>query len=331
MTLLLTNSDVERASDIAAQIDAIEAGLREEANGTVDLPPRLNLATTTGFFRVMPAVMRDSGLMGYKVFHGSVRHGVRYLIAIYDEKDVRLLALMDAAYLTATRTGATTGVATRYMAPPNAATVGVIGSGLEATTNLEAVCAVRPVREGKVFSPTPANRERFAARMSDRLGLRLEAVATPEQAVADVEVVVVATNTTGVDDLSHLPRTLDDRGPARQLHRLDRPATPRGRPGNLRPRRPRRHRFAGATRSRIRRCARRPPSRHVRPSQSYRTQKSRRRLRLGPDRTGADETTLFKSVGTAVQDVAAGFAVYREAVRRGLGRDVGDFLELKTF
>ena len=86
MTLLLTNSDVERASDIAVQIDVIEAGLREEANGTVDLPPRLNLATTTGFFRVMPAVMRDSGLMGYKVFHGSVQHGVRYLIAIYDEK-----------------------------------------------------------------------------------------------------------------------------------------------------------------------------------------------------------------------------------------------------
>ena len=64
----------------------------------------------------MPAVMRDSGLMGYKVFHGSVQHGVRYLIAVYDEKDGRLLSLMDAAYLTATRTGATTGVATKYMA-----------------------------------------------------------------------------------------------------------------------------------------------------------------------------------------------------------------------
>ena len=50
-----------------------------------------------------------------------------------------------------------------------------------------------------------------------------------------------------------------------------------------------------------------------------------------PGRTGADEITLFKSVGTAIQDVAAGFAVYKEAVRQGLGQDVGEFLELKTF
>ena len=77
MTLLLTNKDVEQAADIKTQIDSIEKGLLEEANNAVDLPPRLNLATTSGFFRVMPAVMRDSGLMGYKVFHGSIQQGVR--------------------------------------------------------------------------------------------------------------------------------------------------------------------------------------------------------------------------------------------------------------
>ena len=201
MTLLLTNSDVEQATDIKTQIDRIEQGLREEARGAVELPPRLNLATTSGFFRVMPTVMRDSGLMGYKVFHGSVQHGVRYLIAVYDEKDGRLLSLMDAAYLTATRTGATTGVATKYMAPPKARTVGVIGSGLEATTNLQAACAVRPIEAGKVFSPTQANRERFATRMSELLGINLSAVTTPEEAVSGVDIVVVATNTTGVGDL----------------------------------------------------------------------------------------------------------------------------------
>lgn len=329
MTLLLTNSDVERASDIAAQIDVIEAGLREEANGTVDLPPRLNLATTTGFFRVMPAVMRGSGLMGYKVFHGSVRHGVRYLIAIYDEKDGRLLALMDAAYLTAARTGATTGVATKYMAPPNAATVGVIGSGLEAATNLEAVCAVRPIREGKVFSPTPANRERFAARMSDRLGLRLEVVATPEQAVADVEVIVAATNTTGVGDLiayrgrwmtagQHV-NSIGSTG--LQLREID-SAT-----------------FARADRivtdSRVQLEAESGDVHAARRDGTYDRSKVTELKQVvagrAPGRTEADETTLFKSVGTAVQDVAAGFAVYREAVRQGLGPDVGDFLELKIF
>lgn len=329
MTLLLTNRDVERASDIAAQIDVIEASLREEANGTVDLPPRLNLTTTTGFFRVMPAVMRDSGLMGYKVFHGSVRHGVRYLIAIYDERDGRLLALMDAAYLTAARTGATTGVATKYLAPPAAAAVGVIGSGLEATTNLEAVCAVRPIREGKVFSPTPANRTRFATRMSDRLDIRMEAVDTPVEAVADAEAIVVATNTTGVGDLiayrgqwmvagQHVNSIGSTGG---QLREID-PET-----------------FARADRivtdSRVQLEAESGDLHAARQAGTYDRSKvaELKDIVAGrlPGRTESDETTLFKSVGTAIQDVAAGFAVYREAVRQGLGQDVGEFLELKTF
>jgi len=64
-------------------IDIIERGLREEVLGKAVVPPRLNLPSGDGFFRVMPAVMNDSGLMGYKVFHGSMKNGVRYLIAIY--------------------------------------------------------------------------------------------------------------------------------------------------------------------------------------------------------------------------------------------------------
>ena len=329
MTLLLTNSDVERASDIAVQIDVIEAGLREEAHGTVDLPPRLNLATTTGFFRVMPAVMRDSGLMGYKVFHGSVQHGVRYLIAIYDEKDGRLLALIDAAYLTAARTGATTGVATKYLALQNAATVGVIGSGLEATTNLEAVCAVRPIQSGKVFSPTPANCERFAARMSDRLGIRLEAVATPEQAVADVDVVVVATNTTGVGDLIAYRGCWMTAGQhvnsigstSLQLREID--SATFGRADRI------------VTDSRVQLEAESGDLHAARQDGTYDRAKVTELKEVAAGRaqgrTELHETTLFKSVGTAIQDIAAGFAIYKEAVRRGFGRDVGDFLELKTF
>ena len=93
------------------------------------------------------------------------------------------------------------GVPTKYMAPPEARTVGVIGSGLEATTNLQAVCAVRPIEAGTVFSPTQANRERFATRMGEQLDISLTAVDTPEAAVSGVDTVVVATNTTGVGDL----------------------------------------------------------------------------------------------------------------------------------
>lgn len=329
MTLLLTNKDVEQATNIKTQIDSIEKGLLEEANNAVDLPPRLNLATTSGFFRVMPAVMRDSGLMGYKVFHGSIQQGVRYLIAVYNEKDGILLSLMDAAYLTAARTGATTGVATKYMAPPAAKTVGVIGSGLEATTNLQAVCVVRPIEEGKVFSPTPANRERFARRMGDKLGINLTAVDTPEQAVKDVDTVVVATNTTGVGDLiAYRGKWMQTGGHVNsigstglQLREIDAET------------------FRRAERivvdSRVQMEGESGDLKAALDAGSYDRSKVTELKEVVAGRTkgrsGLDEITLFKSVGTAIQDVAAGFAVYKEAVRQGLGQDVGEFLELKTF
>ena len=141
MPLILGPEAVRAATNMRQMIDLIEAGILEQAHGQVEVPPRLNLPTSNGFFRVMPAVLRGRGLMGFKIFNGSVEHGVRYLIGIYDERSGELLALMDAAYLTGARTGATTGVATRYQARANSTRVGVIGSGLEARTNLSAVCA----------------------------------------------------------------------------------------------------------------------------------------------------------------------------------------------
>jgi len=127
VTLVLNAQDVEPLCDMRALIEVIERGLREEARGRAVVPPRLNLPTAGGFFRVMPAVMNDSGLMGYKVFHGSMKAGVRYLIAVYAQEGERLLALMDAHYLTAARTGATTGIATKLLAKPGTKTVAVIG------------------------------------------------------------------------------------------------------------------------------------------------------------------------------------------------------------
>jgi len=151
--LLLNAREVERLADMRRLVEAVEAGVREQATGRVAMPPRLNLPNGRGFFRLMPAVMNSSGIMGFKAFHGSVQDGVRYLIAIYEQASGMLLEMMDAHYLTAARTGATTGVATKYMANPDIRRVAVIGSGLEARTNLLGVCAVREVERVTVFSP----------------------------------------------------------------------------------------------------------------------------------------------------------------------------------
>ncbi|HEV8713381.1 MAG TPA: ornithine cyclodeaminase family protein, partial [Candidatus Binatia bacterium] len=293
------------------------------------VPPRLNLQTAGGFFRVMPAVMNDSGLMGYKVFHGSVRSGVRYLIAVYAQQGERLLALMDAHYLTAARTGATTGIATKLLANPEARTVAVIGSGLEARTNLQAVCAVRPVERVTVFSPNPERRARFAARMGPELGIEARAVDSADECVRGAEIVVVATNSFGRPDpiayrgawmepgvlvdaigsTSTFLREIDaDTFQRAQWIVVDSKVQVEEESGDVK---------AALSEGKYDR-AKVVDLKEVLVGQAQ-------------GRTSARQMVLFKSVGTAVQDVMAGFVVYEEAVRQGRGQDIGEFLDLKTF
>jgi len=328
MTLLLDAKEVVACTVIDAIVEAVEAGVREEVAGEAVFPPRLNLPTPNGFFRVMPAVLGKSGVMGFKVFNGSVERGVRYVIAIYDAVEGSLLALLDAAYLTAARTGATTGVATRYLARPESQSVGVIGSGLEARTNLAAVCAVRPIRRARVYSPTPAHRERFAREQGEALQIEIEVAPDPESAVSGVDIVVVATNTSGRDDLvayrgawmepgQHVNSIGSTGGPLREID-----------PDTFR----RAHRIGmdsvvqveeeSADAVAAREAGAYPEDRIVALADL---------VAAGRVARGPDEITLFKSVGTAVQDVMAGYAVYREAVRLGRGRELGEFLEHKQF
>jgi ornithine cyclodeaminase/alanine dehydrogenase-like protein (mu-crystallin family) len=196
LTLLLSDSEVRAACDIGAMVPFLEAALRKEAKGPgAQLPERQNLGHGRVFLRVMPALLPESGLLGLKFFHGSMADGVRYVVAVCRLDTGEVEALVDAAYLTAARTGATSGVATRCLSREDSASVGVIGSGLEAETNLRAVCAVRPIERVKVYSRSPKRREEFAERMSGSLGISVVATADPESAVASTDIVVVATNT----------------------------------------------------------------------------------------------------------------------------------------
>lgn len=329
MPLILGPDDVKRATDMRQMIDVIEAGIREQAAGGVVLPMRQNLATSNGFFRVMPCVMRDGGRMGIKIFNGSVEHGVRYIILIYDEKSGELLALMDAAYLTGARTGATTGVATRHQARADATSVGIIGSGLEARTNFQAVCAVRNITRAKVFSPNPAKRERYASEMSAQLGVSIEPVGTPQAAVADSDIVVVATNTTGKSDVIAYYGEWMERG--QHINSIG--ATG----GHLREIDP--VCFARAERIQVDSLAQvREESGDSTAAIAAGTWSEAKFVDMpsvvsGQVRAREDDEqiTLFKSVGTGVQDVMAGFAVYERALQLGLGTQVPTFLEHKIF
>ncbi len=329
MTLILGPDDVAACTAMGAMIDAVEAGVREEASGGAVYPPRANLPTSNGFFRVMPAVMRESGVMGFKVFNGSVEHGVRYIIAIYDEPGGALLCLMDAAYLTGARTGATTGVATRYLAREDSRSVGLIGSGLEGRTNLAAVCAVRPIERVRVFSPTPANRERFAAEMSRELGVEIEPCERPDTAVAGADIVVVATNTTGHrDPIAYRGAWME---PGQHVNSI---GSTGGTLREIDPETFRRAQRIGMD-SKVQVEGESGDAIAALEERAYEAERvvELKELVAGGrvDRGPAEAITLFKSVGSAVQDVMAGWAVYREARRLGRGTEIDDFLELKEF
>jgi len=195
MTLLLSDADVRRAVSYADLADGIEAALKAQAAGAAVVPPRLNLEYSGTWMRVMPAIVASADVMGVKVFHGVAGGGVRYLVLLYSMVSGSVLAAVDACYLTAARTAATSAVAARYAAPPGPVRLGVIGSGLEAETHCRALCAAGEVTGIKVFSPNPARRAAFADRMQAVLGVPVAACSRPEDAVDGTEHVVVATNT----------------------------------------------------------------------------------------------------------------------------------------
>jgi ornithine cyclodeaminase/alanine dehydrogenase-like protein (mu-crystallin family) len=320
VTLLLTDLDVRRAVDQPALIRGIEAALTASATDSTVQPERQNLDHEGAWLRVMPAIVPSAGVMGLKVFHGTAGSGVRYLITLYDMRDGSVLAVLDASYLTAARTAATSAVAAKYLAPSGGtARLGVLGSGLEAETHCEALAAVISLRDITVYSPNEQRRQSFAERMTPALGVPVTACRRPEEALEGVDIVVAATNT----------------GPSQGLAcRAD-----WLRAGQ--------HVIAiGSTNPKLRELEtavfRRAdvmvfdadPSQVARESGDvveFRAEGGSLAdvvtlpalLGLGvPGRQHRDDLTLFKSVGTALQDVVAADTVYRRAKELHLGSEV---------
>ena len=127
---------------------------------------------------VLSGAAKTLGFMGYKAYTTS-RKGAHFHVGLYDGKTGALLALIQADYLGQVRTGAASGVATQYMARPDATEVGLFGSGKQARTQLQAICKVRKVRRVQVYSPNEERRRQFAQEMSELCHVRGRAGAAP--------------------------------------------------------------------------------------------------------------------------------------------------------
>src|SRR5439155_2346953 len=164
--LLLNEDEVRQLLTMEMALAAVEAGLRKLALDEGVNVPRARAQTDHAMLHSMAASATTLGYMGYKCYATS-RRGSHFHVGLYDGKTAALVCLIQADYLGQIRTGAASGVATQYMARPDASEVGLFGTGKQARTQLQAVCKVRKIRRVQVYSRNEENRARFAAETSD--------------------------------------------------------------------------------------------------------------------------------------------------------------------
>ncbi len=192
--LYLREAEVERLLTMEAALEAVESAFRAQATGRVVNHPRRRLHPDRNvYFHYMAAADASRGYFGMKLYT-SAPAGVRFLVPLYQTETGALLALLEADTLGRMRTGAASGVATKYMARADAARVGILGSGHQAPTQLEAIARVRRLAGVRVYSPNAERRRAFAEKMAAALGLPVEPVETGEAAVREADIVVVCTS-----------------------------------------------------------------------------------------------------------------------------------------
>ncbi len=190
----ITEEQVRQALPIAKAVELVEESFRRLSGGVVVNQPRRRVVLqNSAVLHYMAAGDNGDGLLGAKLYVTKPGVGARFVVLLFDAEQASLLAMIDANALGQIRTGAASGVATRHLARAGAETLGLIGSGFQAETQLEAVAAVRPLRSVRVYSRSAENRREFAARMSRRLGLEVQAVETAQRAVEEADVVVTVT------------------------------------------------------------------------------------------------------------------------------------------
>lgn len=194
MCIVISDAQAQNALSMADTIAAMRDAYGAFADGQIQESPRVNMLVPKGFVRLMAAAWPSQKLAGYKVIHRANGHaGASY--HLYELETAKLVAIMDATYITAVRTGACGGLAADLLAARDAQVLGVIGTGKEARAQVEAICSVRDIRRVQAFGRNPERREAFCAEIADRFGI--EAVAAPNgpSAVADAQIIAVATNT----------------------------------------------------------------------------------------------------------------------------------------
>lgn len=326
MVLVLARQDIERVLTMNDTIDIVEEGFRQLDMGNVTMPQRavVSVKEHQGIFLVMPACV--SGVMN--VFSNKIvtvypnnpeRHGLPTTlasIALHDVQTGALISCMDGSFITAMRTGAVSGIATKYLARKDSRTVGVLGAGVQARTQLEAMSEVLDIENAKVYGLDMDQTQQFCQEMAEKLDIKVNPCNKSEDVVRGSDVAILATSSknpvldgnwldegTHINAIgSHTPTTreLDDVSVQRSKIVVDLKEAALSEAGDLLI----------------------PMAKGILPSNPIYADLGELVTGRKKGRTNNREITLFKSVGLAIQDAATAYKAYNLAKERGLGKTV---------
>jgi len=191
--LYIEEKEVEKLLNMEEAVRAVEDAFKWLGEGAAVNIPRSRVRLPGHTLHVMSAGIPALNLTGLKAYT-TTRHGARFAVLLFQADTGELLATIEADRLGQMRTGAASGVATKYMAREDAATVGVIGTGWQARSQLAAVCAVRDVTRVKAFGRDRPRREAYCREMSDDLGLPVQPADSAHACVDEADIVITVTS-----------------------------------------------------------------------------------------------------------------------------------------
>lgn len=193
MTLHISETEVRQVLDMSQALRAVEEILRKQATEEVLVHPRRRFELSHGgFFHYMAAADYSAGFVAMKQYT-YVRGRLQFLVPLYEMVTGDLLAVIEADYMGQLRTGAASGVATKYLARENSHIAAIIGTGGQARTQLGAVAAVRKLKSVCVYGRDAAKRENFCQQMSAKLGIPVTPSGSSGEAVLGADIVCTAT------------------------------------------------------------------------------------------------------------------------------------------
>lgn len=326
---VINAAQVRQLLPMAGCIDAMESALKALARGEAENPLRsmVWLPDKRGLLVSMPSVMGDA--MGIKVIsvmpenHGTAYDSHMGAVLLFETKHGQPLALIDASEITAIRTAAVSGLATRLLAREDASDLAILGTGVQADSHLEAMLAVRQIRQVRVWSRSAVHCETFAARAAERYRVTVTPVVSAQEAVQHADIICTTTSSNEpvlygewLSAGAHLnvvgasvptAREVDSAAMRKASLFVDRRESTLNEAGDF-----------------------------LIPKQEGLIGDDHIRAELGDillgnhaGRTAPEEITLFKSLGLAVEDLASAQYIYQQALEQGIGTAV-DFGATRT-